>query len=172
MKLEQIIPQLTRVVQNPCQLQDIRFIFPAETLPPTPADRQPVSDGIPAYQRSTPSRALRPRMELLGITTIESEAANTEPPNLTRFGRILSYVMPPGTTRRRLYKFLRQSHRKRRKRYGSCEKRGQIQDRRLIDKRPKLVNERKRLGDWESGSFVYCCFAHRNQIQLLLVLFK
>jgi len=93
-------------------------------------------------------------MELLGITTIKSEVANTEPPNLTRFGRILSYVMPPGTTRRRLYKFLRQSHRKRRKRYGSCEKRGQIPDRRLIDKRPELVNECKRIGDWESDTVV------------------
>ena len=54
----------------------------------------------------------------------------------------------------RLYKFLRQSHRKRRKRYGSCEKRGQIPDRRSIDQRPRIVNERKRIGDWESDTVV------------------
>lgn len=53
-----------------------------------------------------------------------------------------------------LYKFLRQSNRKRRKRYGSVEKRGQIPDRRSIEKRPKVVNERKRIGDWESDTVV------------------
>ena len=50
------------------------------------------------------------------------------------------------------YKFLRQSHRKRRKRYGSQERRGQIPDRRSIDKRPNVINERKRIGDWESDT--------------------
>ena len=53
-----------------------------------------------------------------------------------------------------LYKFLRQSSRKRRKRYGSREKRGQIPDRRSIDQRPRIVNERKRIGDWESDTVV------------------
>jgi len=51
-----------------------------------------------------------------------------------------------------LYKFLRQSNRKRRKHYGSSEKRGQIPDRRLIDKRPRVVNERKHIGDRESDT--------------------
>ena len=54
----------------------------------------------------------------------------------------------------RLYKYLRQSNRKRRKHYGSCEKRGQIPDRRRIDQRPNVVNERKRIGDWESDTVV------------------
>jgi transposase, IS30 family len=52
------------------------------------------------------------------------------------------------------YGFLRQSHRRRRKRYGSCEKRGQIPDKRLIEQRPQVANERKRIGDWESDTLV------------------
>jgi IS30 family transposase len=51
-----------------------------------------------------------------------------------------------------LWKYLRQSHRRRRKRYGSKECRGQIPGRRMIDERPKVVNERKRIGDWESDT--------------------
>ena len=52
----------------------------------------------------------------------------------------------------KLWKYLRQSHRRRRKRYGSQERRGQMPGRRMIDKRPKVVNERKRVGDWESDT--------------------
>jgi IS30 family transposase len=52
------------------------------------------------------------------------------------------------------YRFLRQSHRGRRKRYGSCEKRGQIPDKRPIEQRPKAANERRRIGDWESDTLV------------------
>jgi IS30 family transposase len=47
---------------------------------------------------------------------------------------------------------LRQSHRKRRKRYGSGENRGQIKDRVGIEQRPKVVAKRSRLGDWESDT--------------------
>ncbi len=51
-----------------------------------------------------------------------------------------------------LWKSLRQSHRKRRKRYGSGNHRGRIKDRVRIEKRPKLVAKRSRLGDWESDT--------------------
>jgi IS30 family transposase len=50
------------------------------------------------------------------------------------------------------YRYLRQSHRRRRKRRDSQERRGQIPDRRMIDERPKVVNERKRIGDWEGDT--------------------
>lgn len=53
-----------------------------------------------------------------------------------------------------LYKYLRQGKRKRRKRYGSTDRRGQIPDRRMIDERPKVVDQRSRIGDWESDSVV------------------
>lgn len=51
-----------------------------------------------------------------------------------------------------LWKYLRQSHRRRRKRRGGIDHRGQMPDRRMIDERPKVVNERKRVGDWESDT--------------------
>jgi IS30 family transposase len=50
------------------------------------------------------------------------------------------------------YKYLRQSHRRRRKRRGSEDRRGQMPDRRMIDERPKVVNDRKRIGDWEGDT--------------------
>ncbi len=48
---------------------------------------------------------------------------------------------------RMLYKHLRRSHRKRKKRYGSPERRGQISGRVSIGKRPKVVDAKKRIGD-------------------------
>jgi transposase, IS30 family len=50
------------------------------------------------------------------------------------------------------YKYLRQSHRRRRKRRAGRDRRGQMPDRRMIDQRPQVVNERKRIGDWESDT--------------------
>lgn len=54
----------------------------------------------------------------------------------------------------KFYQYLRQGKRKRRKRYGSTDRRGQIPDRRSIDERPKVVDRRSRIGDWESDSVV------------------
>ena len=51
-----------------------------------------------------------------------------------------------------LYKYLRQAHRKRRKKHGSDDKRGQIPDRRPISQRPAIVEQRSRIGDWEGDS--------------------
>ena len=48
--------------------------------------------------------------------------------------------------------FLRQSGRKRRKRYGTSEKRGRIKGRIDIDERPKVVDKKKRVGDWEGDT--------------------
>ena len=48
-----------------------------------------------------------------------------------------------------LHKHLRQSHKKRKKQYGSKEKRGQIRNRISIDERPEIVEQKSRLGDWE-----------------------
>jgi IS30 family transposase len=50
------------------------------------------------------------------------------------------------------YKYLRQNHKRRRKRRGGEDCRGRMPDRRMIDKRPKVVDERKRIGDWESDT--------------------
>ena len=48
-----------------------------------------------------------------------------------------------------LYKQLRHSGKKRKKRYGSNDHRGEIKDRVSIDKRPKSIEKRDRIGDWE-----------------------
>jgi len=52
-----------------------------------------------------------------------------------------------------LWKHLR-CQKKRRKRYGSYEKRGQIPERVWIDARPAEVAERKRIGDWEADTII------------------
>jgi transposase, IS30 family len=52
------------------------------------------------------------------------------------------------------YKHLRQSSRKRRRRYGSSSKTGQIKDRVGIEHRPVEVEQKQRIGDWESDTLV------------------
>jgi len=52
-----------------------------------------------------------------------------------------------------LWKHLR-CRKKRRKRYGSYEKRGQIPNRTMIDERPQVVEDRSRLGDWEADTII------------------
>jgi len=52
-----------------------------------------------------------------------------------------------------LWKHLR-CHKKRKKRYGSYDKRGQIPNRTMIDKRPQAAEDRSRLGDWEADTII------------------
>jgi IS30 family transposase len=52
-----------------------------------------------------------------------------------------------------LYQHLRHSGKKR-KQYGSKDKRGQIRNRISIDDRPLIVNEKTRLGDWEIDTVI------------------
>ncbi len=53
-----------------------------------------------------------------------------------------------------LYKHLRHQHKKYRKRYGSPARNGPIKNRVFIDERPKIVDEKTRLGDWEIDTIV------------------
>ena len=48
-----------------------------------------------------------------------------------------------------LYRHLRHSQKKRKKRYGKPDARGQIKDQIRIDQRPTVVEEKSRIGDWE-----------------------
>ena len=48
-----------------------------------------------------------------------------------------------------LHTFLRCAQKKRRKRYGSYERRGRVTGKRPIGTRPAIVDQRGRLGDWE-----------------------
>lgn len=54
----------------------------------------------------------------------------------------------------RLWTFLRQANRKRRKKYGSTNSQGYIPNRVSIEKRPEVVNEKTRIGDWELDTMI------------------
>jgi IS30 family transposase len=53
-----------------------------------------------------------------------------------------------------LYEHLRQSNKKRKKKYGSKDKRGQIRNRISIDERPVIVETKTRIGDWEIDTVI------------------
>lgn len=53
-----------------------------------------------------------------------------------------------------LHKHLRQSNKKRKKQYGSKDKRGQIRNRVSIDERPDIVAQKARIGDWEIDTVI------------------
>ena len=65
---------------------------------------------------------------------------------------IYSWIYRNRTEGGEFYRYLRQSHRRRRKRRTGEDRRGQMPDRRMIDERPQVVNERRRIGDWESDT--------------------
>ena len=62
---------------------------------------------------------------------------------------IYQFVLEDKKNGGRLYKQLRHSGKKRKKRYGSSDRRGEIKDRVSIDNRPKSIEKRNRIGDWE-----------------------
>jgi len=49
---------------------------------------------------------------------------------------------------------LRWRHKKRKKRYGTYDRRGQIKDRISIDERPDIVDRKQRIGDWEIDTVI------------------
>jgi IS30 family transposase len=72
---------------------------------------------------------------------------------------------------------LRQGHRKRRKRYGTAEKRGRIVGRVGIEERPPEVAARSRAGDWESDTIAgagstACLASHVERTSRFTVLAK
>jgi len=54
----------------------------------------------------------------------------------------------------KLYLNLRHQNKKYRKRYGSPKRTGPIKNRRFIDERPKIVDEKSRIGDWEIDTII------------------
>ena len=67
--------------------------------------------------------------------------------------RIYQYVWADKRQGGVLYQHLRHGHR-RRKKYGSKDKRGQIRNRVSIDERPAIVTQKTRLGDWEIDTVI------------------
>jgi IS30 family transposase len=68
--------------------------------------------------------------------------------------RIYQHILTDKNNGGSLFRHLRQRHRKRKKRYGSYSRRGQIKDRISIDERPSIVDSKKRIGDWEIDTIV------------------
>ena len=68
--------------------------------------------------------------------------------------RIYQFIKDDQLSGGTLYKHLRHSSKKRKKRYGAPDRRGEIKNRVSIDKRPKIVEKRERLGDWELDTMI------------------
>jgi len=62
--------------------------------------------------------------------------------------RIYQHILEDKRNGGDLYRHLR-CHKKRRKRYGSYDRRGKIANRIGIEERPAVINDRLRIGDWE-----------------------
>ncbi len=67
--------------------------------------------------------------------------------------RIYQYILQDKQTGGQLYQHLR-CRKKRKKRYGSHDRRGQIPNRIFIDERPIIVDSRHRYGDWEVDTII------------------
>ena len=67
---------------------------------------------------------------------------------------IYSWIQRDKEAGGRFYTYLRQGHRKRRKKHGSSRTQGQIPDRRPISDRPKVVESREDIGHWEGDTVV------------------
>jgi len=72
---------------------------------------------------------------------------------MVSFKTIYTYIKKDRENGGILHKHLRLS-KKRRKKYGSKETRGQIKNRVSIEERPMYVNNRQRLGDWEADLII------------------
>ena len=66
---------------------------------------------------------------------------------------IYQYILSDKQAGGDLYKHLR-CQKKRRKRYGSHDRRGKLPNRRSIEERPEIVDQRQRIGDWEVDTMV------------------
>jgi IS30 family transposase len=66
---------------------------------------------------------------------------------------IYQYILKDKQAGGELYKHLR-CQKKRRKRYGRRDHRGTLPNRRSIEERPALVDQRQRIGDWEVDTIV------------------
>ena len=53
-----------------------------------------------------------------------------------------------------LYKYLRRSSKKKKKRYGVMDRRGQVRNEISIEERPEIVDNKTRIGDWEIDTVI------------------
>src|SRR5215210_952951 len=67
--------------------------------------------------------------------------------------RIYQYIYANKEQGGTLYLNLR-CRKQRRKRYGSYDRRGQLPNRRSIEERPSIVEQKRRIGDWEADTII------------------
>ena len=67
--------------------------------------------------------------------------------------RIYLYIYVDKRAGGSLHQHLR-CQKKRRKRYGGYDRRGKLPNRRSIDERPEIVDQRQRIGDWEVDTMI------------------
>ncbi len=67
--------------------------------------------------------------------------------------RIYQFILEDKRNGGELYKHLRHKNIKYRKRFGSTQ-RSSIRNRRMIDERPKIVDKKSRIGDWEIDTII------------------
>jgi IS30 family transposase len=67
---------------------------------------------------------------------------------------IYQYILKDKQKGGSLYKHLRHQSKRYRKRYGSPKRQGPIKNRRFIDVRPSIVDQKQRLGDWEIDTII------------------
>lgn len=66
---------------------------------------------------------------------------------------IYQYIYADKRSGGHLHQHLR-CRKRRRKRYGSYDRRGQLPNRRSIEERPPIVERKKRIGDWEADTLI------------------
>ena len=67
--------------------------------------------------------------------------------------RIYLHILADKRAGGNLHQHLR-CQKKRRKRYGSYDRRGKLSNRRSIEERPEIVDQRQRIGDWEVDTMI------------------
>lgn len=68
--------------------------------------------------------------------------------------RIYQFIKQDKEWGGQLYSHLRHQHKKYRKRYGSPARQSPIKNKKMIDERPLIVNEKSRIGDWEVDTII------------------
>jgi IS30 family transposase len=68
--------------------------------------------------------------------------------------RIYQFILKNKKKDGELYLHLRHQYKKYRKRYGSPKRQYPIKNRKFIEARPKIVDEKKRIGDWEIDTII------------------
>lgn len=77
--------------------------------------------------------------------------------------RIYQFILEDKDRGGQLYKHLRHQNKSYRKRYGSPKRQSPIKNRTMIDMRPKIVDKKVRVGDWEIDT-IFC----KNKKQAIL----